>query len=226
MAINPAVPVMALNPVREMTPGAVGAIRNQIIEALVKQVVRELSLTEDKLVVRDVRPFNDLQLYAGGTTNLTTDVWGFDVTTTTVGTFTTISGAKTMGDQRYVAIYGVRDLHYGVGIHSTAMGTDLTSLFGVAGLIGNVVWPQIVAQIKISVGGADKVIWDLSGMYAYPNDLVGFSSAAVVIPQNAAFNVYYMLRGHLTNTTLAPGARAMIQLVGVTVEPRGKVISP
>ena len=226
MAINPAVPVMSLNPIKEMTPGEIGASRNQVIEALVKQAARELSLTEDKLVVRDVRPFNDLQLYAGGTTNLTTDVWGFDVTTTTVAAFTTISGAKNMGDQRYVAIYGVRDLHYGVGIHSTDMGTAVTGLFGVAGLVGNITWPQIVAQVKIQVGGADKVIWDLSGMYAYPGALVAFSSAAVVIPQNAAFNIYYMLRGHLTNTTLAPGARAMIQLIGVVVEPRGKVISP
>ena len=218
--------ITQLIPIKEMTPGAVGAIRNQVIEALVAQVSRELSLPVDRLVVRDVRPFNDLQMYSGGTTNSTTDTWGFDTSTVTAAAFTTVTGAKSMGDQRYVALYGIRDLKFAVGIHATSMGTDATTIYGAAGVALGAQWPQIVNQVKINVGGADKVIWDLSAMYAYPTELVAFCPSAVIIPQNISFNIYYQMRGHLTNTALAAGARAMLQLIGVVVEPRGKVISP
>ena len=215
-----------LIPIKEMTPGAIGAIRNAVIEALVAQASRELSLPQDRLIVRDVRPFNDLQMYSGGTTASTTDTWAFDTTTSVAAAFTSVTGSKAMGDQRYVALFGVRDLRYAQGLHTTAMGTNPSAVYGAAGVAMAAVWPQNVNQIKINVGGADKVIWDITAMYAYPQDVVAFSPSAVIIPQNASFQIYYQLRGHIVNTTPAPGQSVRLQLVGIVVEPRGKVISP
>ena len=60
-----------LIPLEEMTPGQVGAIRNQVITQLVRQVSSELNMPPEKLVVRDVRPFRDLAMYAAGTTAAT-----------------------------------------------------------------------------------------------------------------------------------------------------------
>jgi hypothetical protein len=207
-----------LIPIDEMTPGSIGAIRNAVITGLVAQASRELSLPPDRLVVRDVRPFGDLQMYLAGTTNSTIESWFYDATATTPSAYTTVTGTKTMGDQRYVAIFGVRDLRGGAGLHATTMGTSASTLV-IGGAQGDWVYPQLVNQIKINVGGSDKVIWDIQSMYAYPR-LTAFTPSAVVIPQNASFNIYYYFK-----TTVA-GIRAMIQLVGVCVEPRGKLVSP
>lgn len=220
-----------LIPIKEMLPVTVGAIRNQVIEALVAQASHELNLPATDLVVRDVRPFNDLQMYSGGTTASTVDTWAFDTTTTAAAAFVTVTGAKQMGDQRYVAIWGVRDLKNAQGLHSTSMGTNPSVLLlPITGTVHAAsfadMWPQVVNQVKINVGGSDKVLWDLTGMYAYKDDCCGISPGAVIIPQNASYNIYYQLRGHIVNTTAAPGQSARIQLIGVVVEPRGKVISP
>ena len=209
-----------LIPVQELTPGAVGAIRNEVIAALVRQASEELTLSPDKLVVRDIRPFSDLQMYAAGITAATVDEWQYDATTTTASAFTTVTGSKTMADQRYVALFGVRDLRLGIGVHSTAMGLLDSTAAGPVALLKTQMPGQIVSLIKINVGGADKVIWDMTSIQAYPSNLVGFSPSAVIIPQNASFNIYYYFK-----TTVA-GIRAWLQLIGVVVEPRGKVISP
>jgi len=213
-----------LIPIHELSPGAVGAIRNTIINALVKQVAQELSLSEDKLVVRDPRPFNDLQMYETAATAKTVDKWTYDTTTTTVNAFTTVTGTASMADQRYVALFGVRDLRLGVGIHTTAMNLLDSTAVAVAATGENaaarVIAGQVVSFIKITVGGADRVIWDLTSMEAYPENLIGFSPTAVIIPQNTSYNIgYYMV------STVA-GVRAYLQLIGVVVEPRGKLISP
>jgi hypothetical protein len=209
-----------LTPKDELTPGAVGAIRNSVIESVVALAAKELNISADKLVVRDVRPFSDLQMSEAGTTIKTADDWYYDATTTTAASFTSVTGARTMGDQRYVAIYGVRDLRKGFGIHATTLGTSATTLLGAfAGNLGGVL-PQLVSMIKVNVGGSDKVIWDINGIYAY-DDCVGFTSAAVIIPQNASFNISYYLK-----SCAVPGTRIKLQLIGVAVEPRGKVVSP
>lgn len=214
-----------LIPLAEMTPGQVGAIRNSVISQLVRQVSAELNMDPSKLVVRDVRPFRDLTMYAAGTTAATIDEWHYDATTTTADAFTTVTGSQTMGDQRWVALFGVRDLRRGVGVHTTAMGgaggMESTSFVGDATAFGAVanVMGQVVSLVKVNVGGSDKVIWDLSGMEAYDVP-VGFSPSAVIIPQNAAFNLYYYFK-----STVA-GIRAYLQLIGIVVEPRGKVVSP
>ena len=208
MADNLGPALTQLVPMSELTPGAVGAIRNQIINSVVAQVSRELSLPVDGLVVRDVRPVGDLQMYQYTTTDATIECWSYEATTGSTG-FTSVTGAKTMADQRYVVLFGVRDLRWGWGGCS-----------GATGAISEVYEIPRVSQIKINVGGADKVIWDIESLYAHKNYPVGFTSSGVLIPQNIAFNIYYY------RTMTQTDKRLLIQLIGVTVEPRGKLISP
>lgn len=210
-----------LVPLAEMTPGQVGAIRNQVISQLVKQVSMELNVPIGDLVVRDVRPFSDLAMYAGGTTAATVDEWLYDATTTTAAAFTSVSGNQTMGDQRYVALFGVRDLRWRIGVHTTKMEVlDSTEATGAVDLVGKQYPGQMVSLVKIAVGGSDKVIWDTTSIQSYIDQMVGLSPSAVIIPQNATYNIYYYFK------TTAAGIRANLQLIGVAVEPRGKVISP
>ena len=212
-----------LIPKEEMTPGAIGAIRNQIIDNVVAQVSRELTLSPDDLVVRDIRPKSDLQMLSVGTTDATVDRWVYDATTTVADAFTAVVGAtKTMADQRYIALFGVRDLRAGVGVHTTAMELQDSTAAGPVAQLGPLL-PQnaMVSFIKIEVGGAVKAIWDISCLEAYIGEaMVAFSPSAVLIPQNASFRIYYYFK------TTAAGIRANLQLIGVVVEPRGKVISP
>jgi len=210
-----------LIPIQELTPGMVGKIRNDVIQGVVALASKELSIPPTNLVVRDVRPFNDLGMYAGGTTAAAIDEWLYDATTTTANAFTSVSGAKTMGDQKFVALFGIRDLRRGVGVHSTGMGADWESTAAASDawhpypLAG-----AVVSLVKINVGGADKVIWDLTSMEAYQDMNVGFTQAPVLIPQNVSYNLYYYFK------TTAAGLRAWLQFIGVVVEPRGLTISP
>ena len=207
-----------LIPSEEMAPGQIGAIRNRVISFVVAKASKELSIPPEKLVVRDIRPATDLVLYAGGTTTSTVDRWVYDATTTTNNAFTAISGSAQMGDQRYVAIFGVRDLRKSLGLHNTALGgSGMTDYISASTATMNAA--QIVSFLKIIVGGADKVIWDISSIQSY-GDLVGFSPSPVIIPQNTQYQIQFQF-----NTTIA-GIRAWLQLIGVVVEPRGRVLSP
>ena len=219
-----------LIPIQELTPGAVGAIRNQVIENLVAQVSSELSLPPEKLIVRDVRPYEDLQMYTVGGTDATGERWGFTDAGTTVG-FVNASGSKTMGNQRYVALFGVRDrsMFYG------ASGSATVSYLAATVAIGSSYGPnirgnkQVISLIKIVVGGADKVTWDISCLRAYGDAQVAISPGAIIIPQNTQFQIQYYKTGSIEAGALtAPVASevAWLQLLGVTVEPRGKTISP
>lgn len=216
------VPVTILIPLDEMSPGAVGAIRNQVISGLVRKAASELSMPEDRLVVRDVRPANDLRFYSAGTTTSGVDEWLYDATTTTANAYTSVTGDATMGDQRYVALFGLRDLRKGIGIHTTSMNTmdATTNLFTSAtDQTSQLRAAQVVTYVQVSVGGSIKAIWDATGMEIYQN-AVSFSPYAVVIPQNSTYNISYYF-----NSTAA-GLRAWLQLIGIVVEPRGRVTSP
>ena len=203
-----AVAFTQLIPIQEMAPGSVAAIRLQVTNALVALAARELNMTPDQLVVRDLRPVEDLQLYGSGTTAATIDDWIFTTAATTATGFVTISGDKTMGDQRYVALYGVRELRF-------------TELLRSSVTVQTLVWlPDAVSLLKINVGGGDKVIWDTTKIQCYPDAPVAITPGAVVIPQNASFNIsIYKAQGV---------ASAIVRMIleGVVVEPRGKVISP
>jgi len=206
-----------LVPLQELSPGAVGAIRNQVIKSTVAQAVRELNLPEDKLVVRDVRPLLDLAMDSAVGTASTSERWGFGDALVAIG-WISVTGANTMGDQRYVALYGVRDMGLNYGASGSAtIPVALAS------------YKEIISFIRINVGGADKVVWDISGIRAYQDANVAFAPSAVVIPQNASFNISYYREGSLeAGVPVAPTTLevAWLQLVGIVVEPRGKVISP
>ena len=205
-----------LVPIQELTPGAVGAIRNQVINAVVEQVCRELHLTQDQLVVRDVRPLGDLSMYGAATTVTTTETWQFEATGQAANTWHAACGANTMADQRYVAFYGIRN-GTSIGLHATLEDT-MTSATARTG--ASAVFFQPIGLVKINVGGADKVIWDVRGLAAYADRQVAFAPSAVIIPQNAAYRIYY------SYVTAMPGSKSRLQLIGVAVEPRGKLISP
>lgn len=214
-----------LIPIQELPPGGIGAIRNQVIKALLAKAVPELHMLEENLVVRDVRPLGDLQMYSSATTDLVQELWANMSTVTAVG-YLSVTGDKTMADQRYVALYGVRDRRASMG--PTGSATVSTS---VAASQGHGRWlPEpLVSLIKISVGGGDKVIWDMSGLDAYMDSKVAVSPSAVIIPQNTLFNISYYKSGNFIAGAVAVPVTdelMFIQLMGVVVEPRGKVVSP
>jgi len=211
MAVN-----TILIPQEELTPGAVGAIRNQVIESVVAKAASELRMSPDQLVVRDVRPATDLAMYSGGTTTSTVDIWEFTATGATAG-YSNVSTAAQMGDQRWVAFFGVRDLRKVRGIHATTIAIlDVTGL----GEAARAPYSQAVSLIRFNVGGGDRAIWDITGIQAYAAP-VGFTPAAVIIPQNTSYQIAY-------STTKAGqfNAGIFLQLIGVVVEPRGRTISP
>ena len=119
-----------------------------------------------------------------------------------------------MGDNRYVALFGVRDLRYSAA--GTEDVSDVSNLPKTKSALG-----PVASLIRITVGGSEKVIWDVSCMQAYADAQVAFSSSAVIIPQNASYKIEF---GKFMTTTAE--ALYHIQLIGVVVEPRGKVISP
>jgi len=215
----PGVAQVQLIPIQELAPGAVAAIRNQVINALVIQVSRELSLPIEQLVVRDVRPYADLQLYGDTAADVTSERWGYTDTGTTPAFVAVNASTKTMADQRYVALFGVRDRHSGA-VSGSATLAPLTGLANAK---------QVVSLVKVNVGGADKAIWDITSIYTYRDAKAGFTPSAVVIPQNASYVISYYKMGSIeVGAVTAPVTDevAWLQLVGIVVEPRGKVISP
>ncbi len=202
-----------LIPIQELTPGQVGAIRNAVINQVLAQAMKELSLPMDKLVVRDVRPVGDLSMYYEDSSAATVEQWQYVVSTAAAG-FTAVSPTTgAMGDNKFVAFFGIRDLNSSVGaVSNTPTATVVAQ---------NIVLPALIHEVKFNVGGADKVIWDLSGVRAYATDRVAFSPSAVIIPQNVAFVIYYYLK-EIAGFDIPQ----RLQLLGVCVEPRGKTISP
>jgi len=76
-----------------------------------------------------------------------------------------------------------------------------------------------VSALKFNFGGADRAIWNLENLYsANGGPRVGITPFAVMIPQNIPLTV-----SRYVEHTAVP---AHIVLRGVTIEPRGKVISP
>ncbi len=214
MPSNPA--LTQLVPIQELTPGAVGAIRNQVINTILDQACKELHMEPGQMVVRDVRPLGDLSMYGVATTVTTTETWKFEATGQAANTWLAACGANTMADQRYVAIYGIRN-GVTIGLHATNDDT-MTSATAISGVSSNLYQP--VGLIKVNVGGADKVIWDVRCLAAYTDHQVAFAPSAVIIPQNTLYRIYY------SYATAAAGTKCRLQLIGVAVEPRGKLIAP
>jgi len=207
-----------LIPLQELTPGQVGKIRNDAINAVVAKACRELSKLPDDLIVRDILSYTDLGWDYGTATAGTTNKWVHSATAAAIG-YSSMTGPETMADNRYVAIFGVRDYSAGLGCTGSTGGAGLATAGGQSTISPGI---MMMSLIKFSVGGADKVIWDITSLRAYlPSGIaVAFSPSVVVIPQNTAFNIYFYQQ--LTNADID----IFLQLIGVTVEPRGKLISP
>jgi len=194
---------------QELSAGQVSAQRNRVIKDLLARASRELKMDEKKLVVRDIRPFTDLAwgteaaaadaLVKGGEA-LTADKWEFIThDTKKLWLSAIVTTKRTMADQRYVAIYGMRDSRMAYATAIVAIQCTL--------------W-------RFQVGHSYKAIWDASKCYAYRDHVAGFSPMEIVIPQNTQYNIF----GYLP--TAVGDALSYVSFEGVVVEPSGKVISP
>ena len=192
-----------LTPVEELPPGSLGAIRRQVTESLISLASTQLKIGSDSLVARDIRPYDDLAWCTHAnfvTSALTTNIWNAQTDGALTGyqemIVTTGTPSNTMADQRFVAIYGVRDMR-------TCFATKVT---------------QAISLLKVDVGNSTKAIWDTTKLAAYKQNPVGVCSSAVIIPQNTVYQIYGYI---ITVSTVC-----WVSLEGVVVEPRGKVISP
>ena len=77
--------------------------------------------------------------------------------------------------------------------------------------------PGNCSALKFNIGGSNRAIWQLQHLNEL-DGLVGFSPNPVVIPPNAPYTISrYVLRASVASHLV---------LKGVTIEPRGKLISP
>lgn len=201
-AINEAINTLLI-PVEELPPGSLGAIRRQVTENLLTMAATQLKVSRDTLVARDIRPQSDLDWGSGAAaaeftdSEVTTEIWNITTDTAATGYAKMITGASTvMADQRWVAIYGIRDM-------KSCFATQVT---------------QAITLFKITVGNSVKAIWDTSKILCYKNNAIGICPSPIVIPQNTQFQ----FDGYI----LAVSTVCWVSLEGVVVEPRGKVISP
>ena len=196
-----------LIPIQELAPGQFSDIRNAIIDAVVAKAASELSLPEEQLVVRDIRAYDDLG-FGKNTDYLatiqSTNVWGtftssdaYVAEAATAGAYVdAIADNAAMTDQRYIALFGVRDMRESLAT----------------------VIEQDISLIKFTIGSGDRVIWDLSKAEAYKTGIVGITPSAVLIPPGASYQIDpYLMDG---------GVVPYLQLMGFVVEPVGLLLVP
>jgi len=112
----------------ELATGQAAAIRNSIIQAVVPKVARELSLTPDKLVLRDIQPSVDL--------TMTTASW-FIKTGATTAVWESFS-TGTLANNRYVVLYGVTDFTDVMNVSKVkiAIGNSIKCIWNLENLYG------------------------------------------------------------------------------------------
>ena len=198
-----------LIPVRELLPSEITRIRNEAIDAVVGMASRELKRPAGEFVVRDIRPYSDLDWCTDATAfsaALTVESWcpTLDQTDCLEAYHGVISSAnQTMEDSRWLCITGVKDFRL----------NEATAVL------------QAINFLKIEVGGNDRVIWDLQGMECYPNLKAAISPSPVIIPQNTAWNINIYMAGADEDDTECDVLMYLV-MDGFVVEPRGKTISP
>ncbi|MCD6362140.1 MAG: hypothetical protein J7M38_14880 [Armatimonadetes bacterium] len=191
-----------LIPYQELAPGQIGAIRNQVAKSLLSLASDKLQMPADNLIIRPLRPQSDLDWGSDATTGLanaavTTEIWNLTTDASLSGFLPLITSASTtMADNRFVAIYGIKDSRF----NAASVPAQSTSLW------------------KFDVGHSTKAIWDLSKCYAYRSNVAGFSPTAVIIPQNSYFQIY--------GYSIATNTASYVSLIGMVCEPRGLVVSP
>ena len=159
-----------LIPFSELAPGQAAAIRNEVIKRMVEEATAKLHLVPEKLVVRDIRVKDDLVVYSKGS-DADVEDWA-NVTATSADAYETMA-TGTMGDQRWMGIYGVK----------TSQDNACTA-------------------IKFNIGGGDRAIWQLQSLSA-ENDYVGLTPSGIVIPQNAIYTISRYVRQTLSQTFIA-----------------------
>ena len=198
-----------LIPVRELLPSEITRIRREAINRVVAMASTELKKPPSELVVRDIRPYSDLDWCTDATAfsaALTVESWcpTLDQTDCLEAYHGVVSTAnQTMEDSRWVCITGVKDFRL----------NEASPVL------------QAINFLKIEVGGNERVIWDLQGLECYPNLKAAITPAPVVIPQNTAFNIYIYMAGADEDDTECDVLMYLV-IDGFVVEPRGKVISP
>ena len=210
-----------LTPIQELTPGMVGAIRNEAINFVVARAMKELGMARDRIVVRDIRPVADLGMYRNDSSAETVERWQYGASAAASGFVAVSPTTGQMGDNKFVCIFGIRDL--GGRLGADTGGATATGPYSAAPN------PSHISFVKFNIGGADKVVWDVQGVRAY-DVMVAFSSSPILIPQNTGFVIYYYLKSLLgcgaVTGALVADCEQYLQLLGVTVEPRGLTISP
>ena len=150
-----------LIPASELGIGEAAAIRNEIVRHLVTDVAQKLKKTPKDLVVRDIRAKDDIALYSAGSAASVED-WAC-VTGTTANAYETLA-TGTMGNNRWVAFYGVR----------------------ISGFCA-------VTAVKFNIGGGDRAIWQLQAL-SEEDAYVGLCPAGIVIPENAPYDISRFVR--------------------------------
>ena len=114
----------------------------------------------------------------------------FEVTGATINAYETMTTGN-MGDQQYLVIYGVKD----------------------DGL-------PAVTLLRFNIGGGDRAIWNLQGLYAVNgnDDRIGFSPSAIIVPPRNPYTISRYVR-------LIRSPSHLI-LKGVIVENRGRTLTP
>ena len=200
-----------LIPVYELAPGAITAHRNKIRDMLVAIAGKDLNLRPNQFIIRDIRWVEDIVGLASAGVTATVNDWTFTTAASATTGFVTVTGDRRMSQNRYLALYGARDLRLTYGSQASVTTNPYTTTI-----------PQCVSQIKIDVGGGTRAIWDLckvqgGGMAVDP---AGIAMSAVIIPQLATYNIYYYKMIAVNSTV------ARIVLMGLVCEPRGIVVSP
>lgn len=113
-----------------------------------------------------------------------------EVTGSTANAYETLTSG-TMSDDRYVVIWGVKDVSESIN----------------------------VSKIKINVGGSDKAIWVLEGLYGTQEGTrIGFCPSVIVLPQNLPYTI--------SRYVLNANSPSNIVLKGAVIEKIGKVLTP
>ena len=205
--------ITTLTPIKELATGQLSAIRNSVQDGVVAKASKELNIPEDKLIVREIRPYTDLGMYTVTTVLATArssacgDGWGsflhggsIVVSAASGGSYvSTCTASKTIADDTYIAVYGIRDGRGGQ-------------------ILSNTIPANAVTLIKFTIGNADRTIWDLTKAQLYYDGAVAVSSAAIIMPPLAPIVIYFYLH--------ANSIELQLQLMGFVVEPIGKVITP
>lgn len=143
-----------LIPFSELSEGQAASIRNAVIQKLVSMATSQLAVPAEKLVVRDIRADSDM--------GYTYEDWR-ETTGATADAYETMD-TGTMGDERWVGIYGVM------------VSGDMSC-----------------SALKFNIGGADRTIWQLQCLKE-SDDFVGLCPSAAIIPPNTPYTISRYVR--------------------------------